>query len=139
MRMGYCNIDQPALAHCLAPSAHVTSGVGYVRLHGRRRDTWFADKVPAHERYNYLYSLAQLDEWVPRIAEVAGKARRTFVFANNHYRGQGPANALQLRALLERQPVAVPSTMRSRFPTLAEHAHAPGADEKSAWPSLFEP
>jgi len=33
--VAFCNIDQPQLGRSLAPTEHVTSGVGYVRLHGR--------------------------------------------------------------------------------------------------------
>jgi uncharacterized protein YecE (DUF72 family) len=40
-RAGFCNIDQPVIGRSLEPSAEVTSEIGYVRLHGRRYDTWF--------------------------------------------------------------------------------------------------
>jgi uncharacterized protein YecE (DUF72 family) len=55
--VGFCNIDQPLIGRSLEPSAETTAPVGYVRLHGRRYDTWFTDdlEVPQHERYNYLY------------------------------------------------------------------------------------
>jgi uncharacterized protein YecE (DUF72 family) len=43
---GFCNIDQPIIGRSLEPSAQVTSGIGYVRLHGRRYDTWFANSKP---------------------------------------------------------------------------------------------
>jgi uncharacterized protein YecE (DUF72 family) len=118
MHAGYCNIDQPQLPQCLGPSNHVTSRTGYVRLHGRRRDTWFADKVPSYERYNYLYSDSELKDWVPRIQRIAAETDQIYVFANNHYRGQGPANALQLRAFLEESKVDVPPTLAEAVPTL---------------------
>src|SRR5438445_7896879 len=38
--VSFCNIDQPIIGRSLGPSAHATSAVGYVRLHGRRYDTW---------------------------------------------------------------------------------------------------
>lgn len=117
--LGLCNIDQPALPDCLGPAAHATSAIGYVRLHGRRSDTWFADNVPAHERYNYLYTPSQLEEWRPRIARVAENAEKVFVFTNNHYLGQGPANALQLRAMIEGGRVDVPEAMLGHFPELS--------------------
>jgi len=41
--VSFCNIDQPIIGRSLGPSAKATSGVGYVRLHGRRYDTWFSD------------------------------------------------------------------------------------------------
>jgi len=43
---GFCNIDQPIIGQSLEPSAEVTSEIGYVRLHGRRYDTWFASTKP---------------------------------------------------------------------------------------------
>jgi uncharacterized protein YecE (DUF72 family) len=42
-RAAFCNIDQPVIGRSLEPSAHVTSDIGYIRLHGRRYDTWFAN------------------------------------------------------------------------------------------------
>ena len=56
--VGFCNIDQPVIGKSLEPSALATGPVGYVRLHGRRYDTWFSDDaaIPGYERYNYLYS-----------------------------------------------------------------------------------
>src|SRR4029077_18461702 len=55
---GFCNIDQPLLGRAMAPSETLTGSTGYVRIHGRRYDTWFSDDpmLPRHERYNYLYS-----------------------------------------------------------------------------------
>src|SRR5271165_4885943 len=70
---GFCNIDQPVIGRSLEPSAEVTSAIGYVRLHGRRYDTWFTDDpaVPSYERYNYLYSEEELEPWVRRIEHIA--------------------------------------------------------------------
>jgi uncharacterized protein YecE (DUF72 family) len=45
-RAGFCNIDQPVIGRSLKPSAEVTSDIAYVRLHGRRYDTWFANPKP---------------------------------------------------------------------------------------------
>ncbi|HYA63139.1 MAG TPA: DUF72 domain-containing protein, partial [Candidatus Sulfotelmatobacter sp.] len=86
---GFCNIDQPLIGRSLVPSAEVTSSVGYVRLHGRRYDTWFTDNpaTPTHERYNYLYSPDELDPWVARIRSISEHTRDTFVITNNHYQG----------------------------------------------------
>jgi len=46
-RTGFCNIDQPIIGRSLEPSAEVTSEIGYVRLHGRRYDTWFTNSKPS--------------------------------------------------------------------------------------------
>jgi len=119
---GFCNIDQPKLRSCLRPTTHVFGESAYVRLHGRNAQHWFAENQPAFERYNYLYSTEELREWADRLDLLAAKARQVYVFANNHYKGQGPANALELRALLERRQVDVPRELMGAYPRLAEIA-----------------
>lgn len=127
-----CNIDQPPLRDCLGPSAHASQGVGYVRLHGRNSATWFADGLPAFERYNYLYSEGELREWVQRLNAIAAKAQEVYVFTNNHYAGQAPANALELRGLLGMPAVQIPESLLARFPRLSAIAANPTS------PTLFD-
>ena len=71
--VAFCNLDQPVIGRSLEPTAVTTSAIGYVRLHGRRYDTWFSDdpETPSHERYNYLYSRQELLPWAERAREVA--------------------------------------------------------------------
>lgn len=130
---GVCNIDQPALRDCLPPAAHVFGDTGYVRLHGRNARTWFAEGLPPFERYNYLYSDEELREWVARINAMRGAARDVYVFANNHYRGQGVANALELRYLLEGRRSPCPPGLVAAFPRLRSFAAPP------VQPGLFDP
>ena len=129
---GFCNIDQPIIGKSLEPSAEATALVGYVRLHGRRYDTWFTDDeaVPSHERYNYLYSTEELAPWAKRIERVAERSREVFVITNNHYEGKGPVNALELIHLLKRTKIKVPDTLRDKFPQLDKIADAPPASPK---------
>lgn len=117
---GICNIDQPIIGKSLEPAAEVTSPVGYVRLHGRRYDTWFSDdpKLPQHERYNYLYSREELQPWAERIERVAERARSVFVITNNHYLGKAVVNALELISILKHTKVDVPPTLRKQYPQL---------------------
>ncbi len=117
---GYCNIDQPALHDCIGPTMHVFGDSAYVRFHGRNAPNWFADHVPAFERYNYLYSDDELRDWVRRLNAIAERAHDVYVFANNHYRGQGPANALELKALLGKAQVDAPDQLVAAFPRLRE-------------------
>jgi uncharacterized protein YecE (DUF72 family) len=123
-RAGFCNIDQPIIGRSLEPSAEATSPIGYIRLHGRRYDTWFSDDpaTPPHERYNYLYSLAELDPWVKRIRSIKQRTRETFVIANNHYQGKAVINALQLLHILSGEKVKVPEPLRQHYPELEEIA-----------------
>lgn len=131
---GFCNIDQPIIGKSLEPSAEATSPIGYVRLHGRRYDTWFSDDpaVPGHERYNYLYSTQELAPWAARVKKVAKRSREVFVITNNHYQGKGVVNALQLISILKGSKVKVPEPLREQFPELEAIADRPPAE-----PSLF--
>ena len=129
---GYCNIDQPPLRDCLGPTQHVLGANAYARLHGRNARNWFADNVPTFERYNYLYADNELREWVTRLSAMATQAQNLYVFANNHYRGQGPANALELRALLEGVAVSVPAELLATYPRLDAIARPSGE------PGLFD-
>ena len=131
---GFCNIDQPIIGRSIEPSAEATSPIGYVRLHGRRYDTWFSDDaaLPSHERYNYLYSTEELAPWAKRIAKVAERSREVFVITNNHYQGKGVVNALQLISILKGSKVKVPEPLRQQFPELEAIADRPPAE-----PSLF--
>ena len=124
---GFCNLDQPIIGRSIGPSEAATSPVGYIRLHGRRYDTWFTDDatVPTHERYNYLYSPEELAPWASRIRKVAEKARDVFVVTNNHYQGKAVVNALQLISILKRSKVKVPEPLREHYPELEEIAANP--------------
>jgi uncharacterized protein YecE (DUF72 family) len=117
---GFCNIDQPVIGKSLEPSARATAPVGYVRLHGRRYDTWFNDDetIPGYERYNYLYSEEELRPWAARVEKVAEAARDVYVIANNHYQGKGVVNALQLISMLSDAKVKVPEPLREKYPEL---------------------
>ncbi len=121
---GFCNIDQPIIGQSLRPSGVATSDVGYVRLHGRRYDTWFSDDpaLTAHERYNYLYGMEELREWVPRTRKVMEGSKDVFVVTNNHYQGKSVVTALQLIHLLKGQAVKVPGTLLREYPKLKEIA-----------------
>jgi uncharacterized protein YecE (DUF72 family) len=128
---GYCNIDQPRLRDCLGPTQHVFGSSAYVRLHGRNVKSWFAEGQPAYERYNYLYNEDELREWVTRLNAIREQAENVYVFANNHYRGQGAVNALELRAMLEGEPVEAPAELAVAYPRLR------GATRPPREPGLF--
>ena len=132
--VGFCNIDQPIIGRSLTPSADATSSVGYVRLHGRRYDTWFDDNpaTPPHERYNYLYSADELAPWLSRIRALDERTDATYVITNNHYLGKAVVNALELISILKGSPVKVPEPLRQHYPELDKIA-----SEMPAEPTLF--
>ena len=116
--VGFCNIDQPSLGATLPPTSHATSSIAYVRLHGRNARNWFRRSAQPFERYDYLYSMEELDPWIRRIEELAGAVEQVVVIANNHYRGKGPANGLMMKSALERRRVKAPSTLVEAYPSL---------------------
>jgi uncharacterized protein YecE (DUF72 family) len=113
--VGLCNIDQPLLGRAIRPSARATSPIGYVRLHGRNYKHWFAD-TNVRDRYDYLYSQAELQHWKDRVEEVAEQTSTTFVVANNHNLGKAAVNALELINLLQGKKVQVPPPLLARYP-----------------------
>ncbi len=124
--IGFCNIDQPQLGRSLEPTEHVTSAVGYVRLHGRNYEQWFeADN--RDDRYNYLYKPPELEKWKQRIEIIAQKAPTTYVIANNHYQAKAAVNALQLRSLLDGKKVRAPEPLVRHYPDLREISEAEDA------------
>jgi uncharacterized protein YecE (DUF72 family) len=132
--VGFCNVDQPIIGRSMKPSERATAPTGYVRLHGRRYDTWFSDDpaTPVEERYNYLYSVEELDPWAKRIRKVAENAKTTFVITNNHFQGKAVVNALELISILTGSKVKVPEPLRHHYPELDHIASEPAAE-----PTLF--
>src|SRR5271166_5640098 len=121
--VGFCNIDQPLLGRSLAPTEHVTAGVGYVRLHGRNYEHWFesgsdSDNRNRDDRYNYLYKPAELEKWKQKIEVIAHQAENTYVIANNHFQAKAAVNALELRHLLDGRKVPAPETLVKNYPEL---------------------
>jgi uncharacterized protein YecE (DUF72 family) len=120
--LGFCDIDQPAARSGVPPMSLVTSPIGYVRLHGRNSKAWFAKDAGRDARYDYLYREEELAEWIVRIREISQAAEKTFVFTNNHYRGQAPANALQIISKLQGCRIPVPPTLLQTYPVLSSIA-----------------
>ena len=100
--VGFCNIDQPPHSSAMPPTACLTSGIGYVRLHGRDYGNWFRkfDSPPrAVARHDYLYSMEELAEWKERIDHLRRFADAVYVITNNDAGGRSVVNALQLQAM----------------------------------------
>jgi uncharacterized protein YecE (DUF72 family) len=98
--LGFCCVDEPQLPNLLPPVAEVTTEIGYVRFHGRNVAKWWQHQH-AYERYDYTYSADELKEWLPRLDKLNSLAAKTFVFANNHWRGQSVSTIRQLRMMLD--------------------------------------
>ena len=95
-----------------APSRHETSADAPPRRSETGADygpLFAADAPPpapgpsgtSSDRYDYLYSEAELQEWVAKIKEMTMKAKKTFIFFNNCHVGQAATGAKLMRKLLE--------------------------------------
>lgn len=113
--IGFVNIDQPRFRHSIAPSASVTSPVGYIRVHGRNYKDWFRRNAGVEARYDYFYSREELEPWAARAKEVASVAEETFVITNNHYKGKAAANALMLQSLVTGKIPEAPGTLVAEY------------------------
>jgi len=120
-KVSFCNIDQPVIGKSIKPTAIVTNPeLSYIRLHGRNYKNWFSEKAGRDERYNYLYSRDELDEWIERIKNLGKKSQKVVVITNNHYRGQALANALQIKNMVTQEKLDIPLDLLEQYPDLKE-------------------
>ena len=77
-----------------------------MRLHGRNRDTYFARNVSAADRFDYLYTPDELEEWAPKVRELAEGTDVTYVMFNNCKYDYAPRNARELAEILGPELVA---------------------------------
>ena len=96
--------DEPAgFPSSMPPVVAVTSDLAVVRFHGRNTATWEDPEITtAAERFRYRYTKRELEEWVPRIQEMAASAREVHVLMNNCWRDDATVNAAELAGLLTR-------------------------------------
>lgn len=99
--LAYVSVDEPQFSgSTVPPIAAATSDLAIVRFHGRNRDSWFRRDITVEERFNYLYSERELEEWVPRIRELAESAQQVHVLMNNCYHDFAVRNARDVSRLL---------------------------------------
>jgi len=133
-----CGVDQPVIGESRPPYLHTPGPAGaYFRLHGRNYRTWFARDAGRDARYDYLYSDDELGGWADTIREAAAGTSNVFVVLNNHFRGQAPANAFALTAMVLGRTVKAPRRLRDAYPALARWTTPDGFDREPA-PRLFD-
>ncbi len=82
----YTIVDEPLLP----PIVKVTSGIAYVRWHGKGEHPW----------YYYLYEPEELKPWVEKVEEAEKRSEKTFGYFNNHYHGYAVKNCLQFAEMM---------------------------------------
>jgi uncharacterized protein YecE (DUF72 family) len=127
----FCNIDQPVIGDSMPPSSRITDAkTGYIRLHGRNEKDWFRQGAGRDARYDYLYRPDEIEEWARRAREMIGKVGALFIIANNHFRGQALANAVELRSILEGGVIRAPASLIRSFRFLRDIASPPPGGEE---------
>ena len=117
----WTRIDEPkfesSIRQTLASPAG--SGLAYFRLHGRNAAAWWEHDA-SEDRYDYLYSPAELAPFAEAARQASAGGRRVVVFFNNHFSAKAVANAAILKHDLgQLVPGDYPAAMIDRYPDLA--------------------
>jgi uncharacterized protein YecE (DUF72 family) len=98
----YVSVDEPQLpgGTSVPPVTAVTAPLGYVRMHGRNRRTWNARTATAADRFDYLYTPDELEEWREPIRDLAEGTERTWVMFNNCKYDFAPRNGREMAQIL---------------------------------------
>jgi uncharacterized protein YecE (DUF72 family) len=74
-------------------------GFYYMRLHGRNAAQWWRhDK--AEDRYNYLYTTPEVDEFVETVDAARQIVKKVYLYTNNHFSAKSVANAAMIKKQL---------------------------------------
>jgi uncharacterized protein YecE (DUF72 family) len=116
-------IDEPKFAGSI--EQHLTdtgapdSDLLYVRLHGRNALHWW-EHEEADDRYDYLYSAAELRPFAERARTASARGQRVAMYLNNHFSAKAVANAAVLAHQIGKTlPGEYPREMIDRYPDLA--------------------
>ena len=120
-QVAYTIVDEPLLP----PEVHITSRIAYFRWHGRGSRPW----------YDYRYPSNELEPWVSKVKEVAGKTKRTYGFFNNHFHGYAVENCIQIMEMLG---VATPKQVETKK-RVETHLNKLSQTEDSSLLTFIEP
>jgi uncharacterized protein YecE (DUF72 family) len=96
----WVQIDEPKFKFSIRQNAlpNITSFY-YMRLHGRNAAQWWRhDK--SEDRYNYLYSNDELEEFSETAKAAKALVRKAYLYTNNHFAAKSVVNAVMLKAQL---------------------------------------
>jgi uncharacterized protein YecE (DUF72 family) len=87
----------------LPPLSEITSSVGIIRFHGRNSENWEKKDISPTERFAYLYSEKELEEWLPKIRSMSKNTKELHIIFKNKHMDYEVRNARQMMKLLELQ------------------------------------
>ena len=101
--LSYVSVDSPRTraSNVMPRIAAATHDVAYIRFHGRNWKTWNKKTKTSGERFDWLYSREDLEDWVGSIARLAEEAHEVYAMFNNNRYDYAPRSAQVLRGLLD--------------------------------------
>jgi uncharacterized protein YecE (DUF72 family) len=113
-------IDEPKFATSIRQQPEVIGDILYFRSHGRNAKKWWHAKE-SWERYDYLYSRAEIKQHAKRIKAAASTpgVKKALAF---YSRANAPANAIMLSQELGVRLKGMPS--ETNFPALMQAAES---------------
>ena len=108
--LAYVSVDSPRTraSNVLPRIAAATHAVAYVRFHGRNTQTWNIRGGTSADRFDWLYSPEELEEWVGPVQRLAEEADEVYALFNNNRDDFAPRSAATFRGLLDE--AGVPAT-----------------------------
>jgi len=102
--LAYVSVDEPqGFPSSIPPVAEATAPLAIVRFHGRNAESWKKPGLTAAERFDYSYTLPELEEWLPKIGKLEEEAEEVHLLMNNCYGDKAVRNAADLAALLAKK------------------------------------
>jgi uncharacterized protein YecE (DUF72 family) len=121
-RAAWTLIDEPkfdsSIRQTLDAAPIAEAPLAYVRLHGRNASQWW-EHADRDDRYNYLYSPAELTPFADAARDAARREKKVMMLLNNHFSAKAVANAAILkRDLGQLIPGEYNEEMVERYPEL---------------------
>jgi uncharacterized protein YecE (DUF72 family) len=121
----FVQIDEPKFRLSIAQNQlpNITTFY-YMRLHGRNAAKWWShDK--SEDRYDYLYSANELQEFVGTIDAARSIVRKAYLYTNNHFSAKSVANAAMIKKQLG-EPIdgEYSEEFRARYPDAVDTRNA---------------
>lgn len=96
----FVSVDEPSMGEMMPPVAKATGDSGYIRFHGRNKDTWWGN---SGDRYDYSYSEKELEEWIDKVEAIEKTVWKIYAFFNNCHKGYAVRNALMFMEMSKRK------------------------------------
>ena len=117
----WVQIDEPKFRFSIRQNylPNITSFY-YMRLHGRNAAQWWRHEH-RDDRYNYLYSGAELREFSDTAGAANELVKKSYLYTNNHFSAKSVVNAVMLKAQLG-QPIEgeYPPELVDRYPEIRD-------------------